>query len=712
MFDAGRIPCTSKACTRTNGVERALRAGMNKRSARALQRLATTCIRVNTHRVRTRFQRNLPLNVQIIRPAFLLGLLPLLSTAAGAQITDTVRITLPALEIQATRATETEAFAPRSVTVMERVQPLSEPGLSLERALRGLPGVWLRERGHYALGERLVIRGMGYRSAFGVRGVQVVLDGIPLTMADGQSVLDAADPVFVRRTEVLRGPASAYWGNGSGGVLFLDSAPQVAGTRVRLMGGSYGLRQVAAATGIHRGRHRLHVHGSRVSSGGYRAHSSGSFTRGGLQGLFSLGSRTTLRWVAAAAYLDTESPGALTDEQVRLDPRQADPRNVAAQAGKVSTHIQSGITLRSETALGEVTASAYGLVRMLENPLSYAFIDLDRRAGGAHLQVSKSWWSAGASLRTLEDSRLNHNNDGGQPGSQLRLDQRETVVNTGVFAAAHGRLLGNIRASGAIRADLVRFSMTDRHLGNGDQSGKRSFSAISPSLGIFYRGAYANFSTAFETPTTTELVNRPDGRGGFHPELRPQRTLGIEIGKRGLFSRLRYDAAIFQLHVRDRLRPEEVADGPTYYSNRGKSIHHGLELALDWPMDSVTRVRLVNTLNYFVFLDRPNRGDLVPGVPGLHLQASVRTRLRRLSGELAFSGASGTWADDDNNTRSDGFATLDLYLGFRARVQPFARIQNLLDASYNGSVVINAFGGRYFEPAQGRSVQAGAAITL
>ncbi len=642
----------------------------------------------------------------------LAGMLLLPAASASGQAADTTTITLPAIEIQATRATETEAHAPRSVTLLERAQPQMEPGLSLERALRGLPGVWLRERGHYALGERLVIRGMGYRSAFGVRGVQVVLDGIPLTMADGQSVLDAADPVFVRRAEVLRGPASAYWGNGSGGVLFLDTAPPVAETRVRLMGGSYGLRQVAAATGIHRGRHRLHVHGSRVSANGYREHSSGSFLRGGLQGLSNLGSRTTLRWVVAAAHLNTESPGALTEEQFRLDPRQAAPRFVATRAGKVSTHVQSGLTLRSETALGEVTASAFGVVRRLENPLTYAFIDLERRGGGAHVQLRRSWWSAGASLRMLADARLNHDNDGGQPGSQLRLDQRENVVNTGVFAAAHGRLLGEIRASGAVRADLVRFSMTDNHLPNGDQSGERNFSAISPSIGVLYRSAYANFSTAFETPTTTELVNRPDGRGGFHPDLRPQRTLGIEVGGRGVYRRLTYDVAVYQLHVRDRLRPEEVADGPIHYSNRGKSIHHGLEFVLDWPRDSATSARLVNTFNYFVFLDRFNRGKLIPGVPNLHLQASVRTRIRRISGEIAFSGASGMWVDDDNYTLSDGFATVDLYVGFRARVQPFVRIQNMLNSSYSGSVVVNAFGGRYFEPAQTRSLQAGAAITL
>ena len=266
----------------------------------------------------------------------------LASFSARAQSPDTLTYALPALLVEATRATETQANAPRSVTVLYRAQPSLEPGLSLQHALRTLPGVWLRDRGHYALGERLVIRGMGYRAAFGVRGVQVVMDGIPLTMADGQSTLDAADPAFIRRAELLRGPSSVYWGNGSGGVLFLDTAPASVETRVRVMGGSYGLRHVSASTGVQMGLHRLVAYGSRVQTSGYREHSVSSFARAGMQGLFSLGNRATLRLVTTAAILDAESPGALTTDQAHSDPRQADPRFVAASAGKESAHVQGG----------------------------------------------------------------------------------------------------------------------------------------------------------------------------------------------------------------------------------------------------------------------------------------------------------------------------------------------------------------------------------
>ena len=94
-------------------------------------------------------------------------------------------VKLPAVRIEATRTTESEAWAARSVFVQVRERVALDPSLSLQHALRGMPGIQIQDRGHYALGERLLIRGMGYRSAFGVRGVQVLLDGIPLTVADG-----------------------------------------------------------------------------------------------------------------------------------------------------------------------------------------------------------------------------------------------------------------------------------------------------------------------------------------------------------------------------------------------------------------------------------------------------------------------------------------------------------------------------------------------
>ena len=306
-----------------------------------------------------------------------------------------------------------------------------------------------------------------------------------------------------------------------------------------------------------------------------------------------------LTLVAASAVQDVLAPGSLTLEEARADPRQADPRYVAASAGKKSVQLQGGATLQSDTPLGMFSATVYGLIRRLDNPLTFAFIDLDRTAGGGYAQlrnrVGRLDWRVSVDARSQRDIRLNTDHENRE---EILLDQRERVHSVSLAGALRADVTGRLSATAGVRLDAIRFRMTDHYLLNGDQSGDRDFSAFSPAVGVSYRAgpavAYASISTAFETPTATELVNRPDGDGGFNASLGPQRTLGYEVGVRGEIpaARLRLDAALFRLHIRDRLLPEQNAEGRTFYHNAGKNSHQGIEVALEWPARHSTTLQI------------------------------------------------------------------------------------------------------------------------
>lgn len=642
---------------------------------------------------------------------------------------DTLEVELPTVEIQATRAFETTINAARSVYVKLRDRAAHEPGISLQRSLRGIPGIRISDRGHFALGERLLVRGMGYRAAFGVRGTQAFLDGIPLTMADGQSVLDVVDPALIGRTEALRGPSSLYWGNTSGGVLFLSTLEDTSAVRVRYMRGGYGLSQILAAATLRQERQNLHVFGSRLARNGYRAHSSGSFIRFGARGRRTIGASSVLSVIANAAIQDVEAPGSLTEDQLMTDPRQADPRYINQGAGKESIHIQGGVKLVTQTRFGAISAVAYGINRILDNPLTFAWIDLDRLAGGVYIQLHNQAgaiaWSAGLDARTQQDNRRAYDNDGGNRSATVQLDQQERVRSLGGFGTFQYRFGQRFGATAGLRLDGIRYDMTDRYVENGDQTGDRNFRALSASIGAYRRyeelTAYGNISTSFETPTTTELINSPVRTGGFNQDLNPQRTTGLEIGLRGLAEdlRLSIDAALFQLHLRDRLVPTQNAEGRTWFTNAGRNRHEGLEVALSWPVEAPIKVDLAYNYSHFVFLNDPGRGLQIPGVPThyWHLALQIASPSGWLA-ELATEHASDIWADGGNQTRSSGYTALDLYLartnwlvGSMA-IAPFCRIQNLLNTKYNGSLVVNAFGGRYFEPAAERTFQLGLNLML
>jgi iron complex outermembrane receptor protein len=645
---------------------------------------------------------------------------------------DTLEVALPEITVDAVRSTETAASAPYAVSVraLDAEELALKPTRSLETVLRALPGIWISDRGHFALGESISIRGMGARAAFGVRGIQVLLDGIPLTMPDGQSTLDVVEPSTLRQVELLRSPASLFWGNGSGGVLFLSSAsrPSEPTLRFKGFGGAYGQRELLAEGAVPFGAHHVRGYASHLTQDGFRNYSEGSQTRLGGTGRFFVGSQTLIRAVAAAAIQDTEHPGSLTADEVAADPRSARPGNPETNSGKESTHVQTGITIEHERGSALVTGTAYGVRRLLENPLPFAYIDLDRTAGGLRTSIQirqgRLQWGFGADAGIQHDIRKNWNNESGTPGDDLGLDQIEDVVSTGAFGYARYVVLPNMQVTGGVRRSVVNFEMDDRLVANGDESGDRRFSAWSPSVGMSYRAGsalfFANYGTAFETPTTTELVNRPDMTGGFNEDLDPQLSKGIEVGARGALpsGRLDFDVAAFYVKVDGRLVSFTNDLGREFFRNAGKNTHRGIEAAFHWRPAGALELTGSYTGARYVFDESDLDGNALPGVPEHRLFVGIEANRSRFWLKTEIEAVSEYFVDDQNTTSNDAYAVVDLYAGHQglragpADIKPFISLRNVLDAEYSGTVVVNAAGGRFYEPSPGRALLAGLQITL
>ena len=656
------------------------------------------------------------------------------SGAAHAQPAPLDTLALPDVRVEATRSAGSVATAPFSVAVVDRppVDRLVDPGLSLSRSLRLVPGVQLVDRQNPALGERVVVRGLGYRSAFGVRGVQVVQDGIPLTLADGQAVLTTVDPAFVRRAETVRGPASALWGNGSGGVLFLSTIPDAEAppARARFVGGGHGLARVEAEAVRPLGGGRAGLALSHTESDGYRTYSALRTTRGRAFADLALGERAALRLVAAGDVSPLqEHPGALTLDELAADRRQPQARYLDTRSGKDSAQGQIAATLQAETGVGRLTATAYRIGRRLRNPLPFAYIRVDRAAGGSRLALESDLGpvalTVGADAAVQRDSRQNFKNVGGEAVGDPTLDQLETVIQAALWTRLRleGDALGipGAAVEGALRLDGLRFDADDRLAADGDDSGSRTLGALSPQLGVTYRTGpallFASVATAFEAPTTTELVNRPNGDGGFNPDLEPQRTVGVEAGARGVAGRVLFDAAAYRLAVRDGLAPFEGEDGRTYFVNRDRADHVGAELLAEWAPVPSASLAASYTWSRLTFGNGDGlEGNRLPGVPEHRLALRLRAARWGLTLEPEVEAASGLWADDANTVQTDPFFVLDVALAYEwegaVALRPFVRVANALGADYVGSVAINARGGRFFEPAAGRAVWAGIGVSL
>ena len=656
-------------------------------------------------------------------------------------------LALDSLVVRALRMPTAAVAAPYALSVVDADDTRAgRAGRGLAESLHGVPGLQASDRSNDALGERIVIRGSGARAAFGVRGVRVVIDGIPATLPDGQTDLSRLDVATIGRVEVLRGPASALYGNASGGVLRLTSAPPSGAhfsPAIEALTGSDGLLRLHARVSGSPGAHWYDASLTHRTIDGFREHAASDRTFVRAAGGLPLAGGALELQAAGVAY-DARNPGSLAAAALAADRRQAHAFNVTQDAGESARQALAGVAWWGPTGPGALELAVWGTARSLDNPIPPTIIELARAAvgaravyglllgdrrggvsgqGGARVGVSLT---VGAEMDAQRDDRQNHENDGGERGA-LTLDQLERVRAVGVFALARVPLGTRADLSAGLRRDHFAFSVTDRFTtGDADDSGERTMHALSPTLALHVSPApglalFANVATAFETPTTTELANRPDGAGGFNPDLEPQRTLSFEAGARHNGAALEWEVAAWRARVTDALVPFEVpsAPGRQFYRNAGSATRHGVEAAIgaEWPRDLEWRLAwtwIDARFDDFTVDSTSFSRNRVPGIAPHRVDLGVTRRGERWLAGLEATYSAAVPVDDANSAEAQPFTVLDgraewrLHSGGDSGIWLFGGIRNLLDEQYVGSVVVNAFGGRFYEPAPGRSVYVGA----
>ena len=204
------------------------------------------------------------------------ALLPRLAQVAPEPGTTPVE-RLPTVQVQAARVQQVDAAdLPASISTVWLDDTANGALAQVSEALGGIPGVVARDRQNHAQDTQLSIRGFGARSTFGVRGVRVLVDGVPATMPDGQGQLSHASLLSAQRVEVLRGPFSALYGNSSGGVVQVWSAEGAEGDpwRLRLDTGSDNTLTAGAQLRGQQGPVRYNVAASHFRTDGWRDHSA------------------------------------------------------------------------------------------------------------------------------------------------------------------------------------------------------------------------------------------------------------------------------------------------------------------------------------------------------------------------------------------------------------------------------------------------------
>ncbi|MCB0518969.1 MAG: TonB-dependent receptor [Lewinellaceae bacterium] len=671
---------------------------------------------------------------------FLFPLLFLLTKSYAQQATDSIQITdLNPVTISAYRLEESDLQSPLAVSTIAAYRlRQGQQQLALDEALAAIPGVSVQNGDNFAQDLRVALRGFGARAAFGIRGIKILLDGIPETTPDGQGQVDNIDPGMLSSLEVVRGAASGLYGNASGGVISFNTL-DFSGLQEKLeFGGSVGSNLFQKYTASERGvsKRGIYHHAalSFTQTNGYRDNSamqSGVFNAGAMRPFRDSSGYVKLLFNFAHSP-KAEDAGGLTLQEVEANRTSARDRNIQFAADEGLDQGRVGVVIEKRwQGKHRISTTTWLTLRDFENKLPFeagGIVQLERLFFGeklayefSHLLLGMPYrLTTGVDLEGQRDGRSRFDNLNGGKGEKS-FDQTESFYNAGAYIIQQLSPAAKWRINLGLRYDGMLLKAYDHFLADGNDSGSREYWKFNPIFGASFSPSeavnlYANTSTAFETPALSELSANPTGAGGFNPDLQPQQAVSFEIGAKGFIkkTRLRYDLALYHIRLKNETVPYELADFPgrTIYKNAASSIRNGLEVGLG----SYLGRGFYSFLNYaysaFEFEDYPVgaenlKGKMLPGIP----RHAAYFELRYFKTKGLFGVAQAKWtgsqfADDVNSVKIDPFFTANIRLGFikpfdRWEMEPSLGVNNVFNQRYFSNIRINAAAGRYYEPAAG-----------
>ncbi len=648
------------------------------------------------------------------------------ATILIGQTTDTlIEKSLEEITIVATRLPTSLSRSSRTIYQQELSQTnLYNQNLSADELFWNIPGVFALNPLNFAQDVRLSVRGFGSRAAFGIRGLKIIVDDIPATTPDGQSQLDHLQLKYLDKIEVIGGPGSSLYGNAAGGVIELTSKQLTGnGWGASLQSGSFGLLKSHLFGHLVQGKTSLQGNFDYSQVNGYRDHSRTETSSVGLK-ISQTIPRGILRWTLNYTSSPVaQDPGGIDLAQVGTDRKSARDRNSLYDAGEALKRGSVSMIFDKHISAGKrLNFKGYYVFRDFNNRLPFeqgGMVSFFRNYGGWQGQMEWSKGSyhllLGSDLEYQGDLRERFDNLEGSQGP-LVFKQLEEFYLGGIFSQQEIDFGDKWRMDLTMRLDLMQVRAKDRFLTDGDQSGGIDWSHFSPALGVNYNWidrqfAFVRIGHNFETPALSELSNNPSGSGGFNSALLPQTANQLEVGVKGSIGNWRYQGVLFFIDLENELIPFELAQFPgrTFYRNSGHSTRTGLEFSIQGTMAKVLSLSGSYTYSNFRFADfMVNSNDLdgkrIPGIPqhfgdlGIHYQKHGFM----VSSNLRYTGI--LFADDQNDVVIDDFILLHLRAGKQWQVRDtdlslFGGIRNMTNTKYFDNVRINAFGGRFFEPA-------------
>lgn len=635
--------------------------------------------------------------------------------------------------------------------------------INLSETLSRVPGINVQNRGNYAQDLQISSRGFGARASFGVRGIRLFTDGIPASQPDGQGQVSHFALGSADRVEVLRGPFSVLYGNASGGVMqiFTESAPQVPEAAIGLAFGSNDTQRTSLrAGGRFGGGTGLNFDTSRFATDGTRPQSAATKTAGNAKLTSAIGD-TKLTIIANTVNINAQDALGLTRVEFDTNPDQTTAAATLFNTRKTTRQSQFGV--KAEHALAPAHALeliVYGGERAVTQWQSIpvatqtaatqpgGVIDFNRSYGGIDAKyIHRAQWGSfivGGNFDNLDEARRGYENFNGTTlgvTGKLRRHESNRVRNEDLYAQAQIKVAPQVSLTAGVRQSNVNFKSNDDYIvagRNPDDSGQASYKKLTPALGVSFKASpalslYASAGRGFETPTFNELSYRASGQTGLNFDLKPAVSDSVEMGAKYRAGSVRAALAIFQTKTENEIVTLTNAGGRSAFQNASKTTRTGGELSLVASLTSEIDFLIAATaLNAkydeaFKTCGAPpctvpvvivNAGNKLPGLPAQSAFAEMKwSHPAGVTAALEIKHQSKIYVNDTNADAAAAYTIGSARVGYVWRkgalaVDFGARVDNLADKRYAGTVIVNEGNGRFFEPAAGRTWLATLGMTL
>ncbi|WP_140485998.1 TonB-dependent receptor family protein [Flavobacterium sp. GSA192] len=626
-----------------------------------------------------------------------------------------------------------------AVSIITEKEINQTDGVILTPVLNKIPGVYMQQGALNT--NRITIRGIGARTQYGTSRIKAYFEGIPLSDAEGETVLEDIDLEALGGIEIIKGPNSSSFGAGLGGVISLKAKQideEVTFGKSGTTFGSFGLMKQILSVGSADSNSSVFVNYSNLQQDGYRVNSDYNRKSLNLFGKQRLSGKSTLSFFGIATRLKAFIPSSISETAFNNNPKSAAATWLAAKGFESYDKLLAGLGLEYQFSENwSMDNSFFTTLKNAYEARPFDILEDKTKSVGFRSKVNYS-----SSLFTLpnvislgtEFITENYNfslfrnlyqsnsGKGSLQGERFaKMEQNRRCWNA--FLQMETKLSTKLNLESGIAFNTTHYNQVAIFSEAGIKQNYSFESIWSPRIGLSYKidngkNIYTSLSKGFSIPVVAETLTT---EGQINTDLKPEVGVNYEVGFKGNFlgRKLYAELVFYSAQIKNLLVARRIADDQYVGINAGESSHQGMEFVVNYKFDANANIQLnpylSGTITRFKFKDFVDRdsdfsGKLLPAVPNVQLNAGLDlVTAMGLSFNASYRYTGKRYLDDANSKETKGHQLLDakasyvFYVLKKIKMEMNVGIQNVLNENYAASVLPNAVGfgtapARYYYP--------------